>query len=41
MTADALGVELQVLPALDHLEAFSRLDLVMPLVREFLEPLEL
>jgi pimeloyl-ACP methyl ester carboxylesterase len=40
MTADALGVELQVLPALDHLEAFSRLDLVMPLVQGFLELVE-
>jgi pimeloyl-ACP methyl ester carboxylesterase len=35
--AAAMGVELQVLPGLDHLEAFTRLDLVMPLVREFLE----
>ncbi len=40
-TSDALGVELQVLPDLDHLEAFSRLDLVMPLVLGFLEPLRL
>ena len=35
--ADTLGVELNVLPGLDHLEAFSRLDLVMPLVLGFLE----
>ncbi len=40
-TSDALGVELQVLPDLDHLEAFSRLDLVMPLVLAFLLPLGL
>ena len=40
-TSDALGVELQVLPGLDHLQAFSRLDLVMPLVLGFLEPLGL
>jgi hypothetical protein len=40
-TADALGVGLHVLPDLDHLEAFSRLDLVMPLVLGFLEPLGL
>ena len=40
-TSDALGVELHVLPDLDHLEAFSRLDLVMPLVLGFLEPLGL
>jgi pimeloyl-ACP methyl ester carboxylesterase len=40
-TSDALGVELQVLPGLDHLQAFSRLDLVMPLVFGFLEPLGL
>lgn len=35
--ADALGVELQTLPGLDHLQAFSRLDLVVPLVVAFLE----
>lgn len=40
-TAEALGVELHVLPGLDHLEEFSRLDLVMPLVLGFLEPLGL
>lgn len=40
-TSDALGVELHVLPGLDHLQAFSRLDLVMPLVLEFLGPLGL
>lgn len=38
-TSDALGVDLQVLPDLDHLEAFSRLDLVMPMVIAFLEHL--
>jgi len=40
-TSDALGIELRVLPGLDHLQAFSRLDLVMPLVLGFLEPLGL
>jgi len=40
-TSDALGIELRVLPDLDHLQAFSRLDLVMPLVLGFLEPLGL
>jgi pimeloyl-ACP methyl ester carboxylesterase len=40
-TSDALGVELQVLPGLDHLEAFSRIDLVMPVVLAFLDPLGL
>jgi pimeloyl-ACP methyl ester carboxylesterase len=35
--SDALDVELQVLPDLDHLEVFSRLDLVMPVVLGFLE----
>jgi len=39
--ADALGVTLQVLPELDHLQAFSRLDLVVPLVLAFLESLDL
>lgn len=37
----ALGVELHVLPDCDHLDAFSRLDLVMPIVTGFLEPLGL
>ena len=40
-TADALGVELHVLPGLDHLRGFSRIDLVMPVVLAFLEPLGL
>lgn len=35
--AAAMGVEPHVLADLDHLEAFSRLDLVMPLVIGFLE----
>ena len=35
--AAALGVELQALSGLDHLLAFSRLDIVMPLVLGFLE----
>ena len=39
--ADELGVEVVVLPDLDHLEAFSRLDLVMPPVTRFLESLGL
>jgi pimeloyl-ACP methyl ester carboxylesterase len=39
--ADALNVKLHVLPGLDHLRAFSRLDLVLPLVLGFLEPLGL
>jgi pimeloyl-ACP methyl ester carboxylesterase len=39
--AAALGVELHVLPECDHLDAFSRLDLVMPIVNGFLEPLGL
>ncbi|HEV8281302.1 MAG TPA: hypothetical protein VGQ02_05560 [Candidatus Limnocylindrales bacterium] len=39
--ADALNVKLHVIPGLDHLQAFSRLDLVMPLVLAFLEPLGL
>jgi pimeloyl-ACP methyl ester carboxylesterase len=39
--AAALGVPLHVLPGLDHLQAFSRIDLVMPLVLAFLEPLGL
>ena len=40
-TAVALGVDLHVLPGLDHLQAFTRLDLVMPLIFDFLEPLGL
>ena len=39
--ADALSAKLDVIPGLDHLQAFSRLDLVMPLVLAFLEPLGL
>ena len=39
--ADALHVELQIMPGLDHLQAFSRLDLVMPVVVGFLEHLGL
>jgi pimeloyl-ACP methyl ester carboxylesterase len=39
--ADALGVKLHVIPGLDHIQAFSRPDLVMPLVLEFPEPLGL
>jgi pimeloyl-ACP methyl ester carboxylesterase len=34
--ATALGVDIDVLAGCDHLEAFSRLDLVMPIVRTFL-----
>jgi pimeloyl-ACP methyl ester carboxylesterase len=37
LTAEALGADLRVLPGLDHLEAFSRTDLVFPVVDEFLE----
>lgn len=37
LVADRLGVDVQALAGLDHLEAFSRLDLVMPLVTGFLE----
>ena len=37
LAATPLGVEVRVLPDLDHLEAFSRLDLVMPLVLGFLD----
>jgi pimeloyl-ACP methyl ester carboxylesterase len=40
-TSDALGVDLHLLPGLDHLQTFSRLDLVMPLVLGFLEALGL
>jgi pimeloyl-ACP methyl ester carboxylesterase len=40
-TADALGVDLHVLADLDHLQGFSRLDLIMPLVLGFLESLGL
>ena len=39
--ADALGVEVRVMPGLDHLQAFSRIDLVLPLVLGFLGPLRL
>jgi pimeloyl-ACP methyl ester carboxylesterase len=39
-TADALGADLHVLPDLNHVESFSRLDLVMPRVNRFLEQLE-
>jgi pimeloyl-ACP methyl ester carboxylesterase len=37
--ASGLGLDVVVLPELDHLEAFSRLDLVMPPVLRFLESL--
>ena len=40
-TADALGVDLHVVSDLDHLQGFSRVDLVMPLVLGFLESLGL
>jgi len=40
-TADALGVECHVVADLDHLQGFSRIDLVMPIVLGFLEPLGL
>ena len=40
-TAEALGVECRVLADLDHLQGFSRIDLVMPVVLAFLEPLGL
>jgi pimeloyl-ACP methyl ester carboxylesterase len=36
-TADALGVDVIVLPDLDHLTVFTRTDLVFPMVRGFLE----
>lgn len=39
--AAALRAKLQLLPGLDHLQVFSRTDLVMPLIREFLRPLGL
>ena len=39
--ADALGAELHILPGIDHIRSFSRIDLVMPLVLEFLERLRL
>lgn len=39
--AAALRAELQIMPGLDHLQAFSRTDLVIPLIREFLRPLGL
>lgn len=38
VTARATGADYHILPGLDHLEAFSRLDLVMPLVFGFLGP---
>lgn len=41
ITAEVTGAELHVLPGLNHLEAFSRLDLVMPIVFGLLEPLGL
>ena len=40
-TADALGVDLHVVSDLDHLQGFSRIDLIMPLVLGFLESLGL
>jgi pimeloyl-ACP methyl ester carboxylesterase len=40
-TAAALGVECHVLADLDHLQGFSRIDLVMPVVLAFLVPLGL
>ena len=39
--AESLDAELKVMPGLNHLEAFSRLDLVVPIVGKFLEPLGL
>jgi len=39
--ADALGVGVQAMPGLDHLQAFSRIDLVMPLALGFLGSLGL
>ncbi len=39
--AVGLRAELHILPELDHLQAFSRLDLVMPPVRTFLETNEI
>src|SRR6266542_1382871 len=39
--ADTLSPKLHIIPGLDHLKAFSRLALVMPLVFGFLEPLGL
>ena len=39
--AESLDADLEVMPGLDHLEAFSRLDLVVPIVRRFLEPIGL
>lgn len=38
---DENAVEVHVMPGLDHLQAFSRTDLVMPLVLGFLRPLGL
>jgi hypothetical protein len=40
-TADALSVDLHVVLDLDHLQGFSRVDLIMPLVLGFLESLGL
>jgi len=37
VSAGILGTEIHLLADCDHLEAFSRLDLVMPIVRRFLE----
>jgi pimeloyl-ACP methyl ester carboxylesterase len=34
--AAALGVEVTVVPGLDHVDGFGRADLVMPLVLDFL-----
>jgi pimeloyl-ACP methyl ester carboxylesterase len=39
--AATLGAEAHVIPGLNHLQAFSRLDIVTPLVLGFLEPLGL
>jgi pimeloyl-ACP methyl ester carboxylesterase len=41
VVADALRVKPHILPGLNHLQAFSRLDIVMPLVLGFLRPLGL
>jgi len=40
-TADALGADLHVVSDLDHLQGFSGVDLIMPLVLGFLESLGL
>ena len=39
--ADAIGAELRMMPGLDHLQAFARSDLVLPLVVGFIRPLGL